>query len=63
MNSWTGAGDSHTSTRTDQQNKATDEDEFAGQKLQRDELPGFDNFVRLDSLLKGDLNPNQVNGL
>lgn len=55
MNSWTGASDSHTATRTDQQNKARDEEEFAGQKLQREELLGFDDFVTLDSLLEGHL--------
>ena len=58
MNRSAGASDSHTSTRTDQKNKAREEDEFAGQKLQRDELLGFDDFTTLDSLLEGDLNPN-----
>ena len=58
MNFRAGKSDSYTSALTDQQNKAKEEDEFAGQKLQLDELLGFDDVATLDSLLEGDLNPN-----
>ena len=58
MNFRAGKSDSYTSAPTDQQNKAKEEDAFAGQKLQLDELLGFDDVATLDSLLEGDLNPN-----